>query len=90
VTKILMSGLWVAAPVFFSGLIFSGSLKENGSASQALGTNLFGAVCGGVLENAVMVGGTPILIRLAIALYALSALSLVVLRRGGRSKQQPS
>lgn len=86
VAKVITSSVWVAAPVFFSGLIFSGSLKENGSASQALGTNLFGAVCGGVLENAVMVGGTPILIRLAIALYVLSALSLAVLHRA-RSNQ---
>lgn len=79
--KVLMSGAWVAAPVFFSGLVFSGSLKQNGNVSQSLGMNLFGAVCGGVLENAVMVGGTPILIRLAIVLCTLSALSLAAQRR---------
>jgi hypothetical protein len=87
VAKVLMSGLWVAAPVFFSGLIFSGSLKQDGSVSQALGINLFGAVCGGVLENAVMVGGTPVLIRLSLGLYALSALSLAALRRGESNEQ---
>jgi SAM-dependent methyltransferase len=77
-TKVLISGAWVAVPVFFSGLIFSGSLKNCGSASEALGINLFGAVCGGVLENAVMIGGTPVLTWLALVLYTLSAVSLVV------------
>jgi len=35
-----------------------------------------GAVIGGILENMVMVGGTPILIALPILLYALSAVVL--------------
>jgi hypothetical protein len=78
--KILMSGAWVAAPVFFSGIVFSTSLKQDGNASQSLGVNLFGAVCGGVLENAVMVGGTPVLVRLALLLYVLSALALMAQR----------
>ena len=35
-----------------------------------------GAVIGGILENSVMIGGTPILGALAIVLYAASALAL--------------
>jgi len=80
-TKILLSGAWVATPVFFSGLIFSGSLKNSEKVTDALGMNLFGAVCGGVLENAVMIGGTPVLTRIAVMLYVLSVLSLVAFRR---------
>jgi hypothetical protein len=41
--------------------------------AQGLGINLLGAVVGGVLENLVMVGGTPILGILALLLYGLSA-----------------
>ena len=45
-----------------------------------LGTNLFGAVVGGILENSVMVGGTPILGILAITLYLMSALAMPLFR----------
>ena len=83
-TKVLIGGLWVAVPVFFSGLIFSSTLKNEENAAEALGVNLFGAVCGGVLENAVMIGGTPVLTWLAIGLYFLSALSFAVLHRSER------
>jgi hypothetical protein len=41
-----------------------------------LGINLFGAVLGGILENAVMIGGSSILKALAIAMYAVSAVAL--------------
>jgi spermine/spermidine synthase len=78
--KLLMGGGWVALPVFFAGIIFSGSLKNFGGASEALGINMFGAVCGGIVENAMMVGGTRLLAWLAIALYALSAYSLFLAR----------
>jgi hypothetical protein len=59
--------------VFFSGLIFSRSFRDVTKPSQGLGINLLGAVVGGVLENLVMVGGTPILGVLAFLLYGLSA-----------------
>jgi hypothetical protein len=60
-------------PVFFSGLIFSRSFRDVAHPAQALGINLLGAVVGGVLENLVMVGGTPILGLLALLLYGMSA-----------------
>ncbi len=75
-------GTFVAAtfaslPIFFSGLIFSRAFRDAPRPAEGLGVNLLGAVIGGVLENAVMIGGTPILGALAIVLYGLSALSLV-------------
>jgi hypothetical protein len=79
--KLLMGGGWVALPVFFAGIIFSGSLKSFGGATEVLGINMFGAVCGGIVENAMMIGGTRLLAWLAIALYALSAYSLFLARR---------
>ncbi len=54
----------------------------------ALGVNLLGAVIGGVLENTVMIGGTPILTVLAIILYGASAFALK--SRLGRIKSLPA
>jgi spermidine synthase len=72
--KVLAASIIVGLPVFFSGMIFSRSFRGVSSPAQALGVNLFGAVVGGTLENAVMIGGTMSLGILAIALYALSAI----------------
>jgi glycosyl transferase family 87 len=66
--KIILGG-WVALPVFFSGAIFSSSLKRVGHTAEVLGINLFGAAEGGILENSVMLGGTSIVGILAILLY---------------------
>jgi len=74
--KVIAAAAIVGLPVFFSGLVFSRSFRDFDQPSQALGVNLLGAVIGGTLENFVMVGGTPILGRMAIAVYALSAVFL--------------
>ena len=74
--KFLAGGGWAALPVFFSGIVFSTSLQRFGRPAEALGVNLFGAVLGGLLENVVMIGGTPILKGLALAMYAASAVAL--------------
>ncbi len=71
--KVLAAGVLVGLPVFFSGMIFSRSFRDVVSPTQGLGVNLLGAVVGGTLENAVMVGGTLSLGILAMALYALAA-----------------
>jgi hypothetical protein len=57
--------------------VFSRSFREVRNPAHALGVNLLGAVVGGVLENAVMIGGTPILSALAIALYGASAVCVL-------------
>jgi hypothetical protein len=74
--KFLVAGGWAALPVFFSGIVFSSSLRRFGRPAEALGVNLFGAVLGGLIENAVMIGGTPILKALAFGMYAASAVAL--------------
>ena len=71
--KVLASATLAGLPVFFSGLIFSRSFRDVAQPAQGLGINLLGAVVGGILENLVMVGGTPILGLLAVLLYGLSA-----------------
>jgi len=74
--RILAAAVLVGLPVFFSGLIFSLGFRDIRYPAQGLGVNLIGAVIGGVLENLVMIGGTPILGVLAIALYGFSAVLL--------------
>ncbi|HSA91444.1 MAG TPA: hypothetical protein VLE48_00395 [Terriglobales bacterium] len=75
--KVVGSGVLAGLPVFCSGLIFSRSFRDVTEPQTGLGVNLFGAVVGGTLENLVMVGGTPVLGILAVALYALSAAALL-------------
>src|SRR5260370_21009914 len=75
-TKLLVGGGWVALPVLFSGIVFSSSMRRFRRPAEALGVNLFGAVLGGLLENTVMIGGTPVLKALAIGMYAASAVAL--------------
>jgi hypothetical protein len=67
-------------PVFFSGLVFSSSFKRFDRPAEMLGINLLGAVLGGILENAVMIGGSPMLKSLALAMYAASAVALFRIR----------
>ena len=75
-SRLLVGGGWAALPVFFSGLVFSSSFKRFDSPTEMLGINLLGAVLGGILENAVMIGGSPILKALAVVMYAASAVAL--------------
>lgn len=75
--RILFGAGLGALPVFFSGFIFSRSFRDAERPAQALGVNLLGSVVGGVLENLVMVGGTPVLGILSLLLYGLSAYFLV-------------
>jgi len=85
--KLLGAAALVGLPVFFSGLVFSGSFASVARPSEALGANLLGAVAGGALENTVMVGGTAFLGFLAILLYALSAVCAT--RRASGVRLQP-
>jgi hypothetical protein len=71
--RVILAPMLAGLPVFFSGLIFSRSFKSVTHPAQGLGINLLGAVVGGVLENFVMIGGTPILGVLALLLYGFSA-----------------
>jgi SAM-dependent methyltransferase len=87
--KVLAAGALVGLPVFFSGLVFSRGFRDVADPSQALGFNLLGCVVGGILENAVMLAGTPILGALAVLLYALSAVCIIS-RRGGSREPQPA
>jgi SAM-dependent methyltransferase len=65
-----------SVPVFLAGLLFSLEFRRAGSPSTALGANVFGAVLGGLLENASLVVGMRALLLLTIAVYSVAAVSL--------------
>jgi hypothetical protein len=77
--KAIAAALVLCSPVFFAGIIFVRSFEQCGFSGHALGSNLMGAVVGGVLESISFWTGIKSLLILAAILYAASALCL---RRG--------
>ncbi len=66
-------------PVLFAGTIFSALLRGTTVASQALASNLLGAILGGFSEYLSMITGNRAMSLVALALYACAF--YVVLRR---------
>jgi len=62
----------LTSPLFFSGTVFSTLLKSRGEISGVMSANLFGAMCGGLLEYNSMYFGFRFLYLLAAALYLLA------------------
>ena len=71
------SMLLLSLPLFFSGLIFSESLRRTGSAAAPLASNLSGSVFGGVLEYGALVFGVHNLYILAFVVYGLAWLAFL-------------
>jgi hypothetical protein len=71
----------LTSPMFFSGIAFSSILAKTGNISAALAMNLFGAMCGGVLEYNSMYFGFQFLYWIAILLYTAALVSALVVRR---------
>ncbi|HET9671242.1 MAG TPA: spermidine synthase, partial [Actinomycetota bacterium] len=57
------------APVFVANLIFAERFRDVGASAVAFGTNLLGAIVGGVLEYAALVTGYRALLVLVALLY---------------------
>lgn len=68
--------LALCTPVFFAGIIFISSFEGAGFRGSALGSNLFGALLGGLLESSSMWFGLKSLTILAALLYVVSAICL--------------
>jgi spermidine synthase len=64
--------LLLTSPLFFSGIVFSTLLKGKGEISGMMSANLFGAMCGGLLEYNSMYFGFRFLYLLAAGLYVLA------------------
>jgi spermine/spermidine synthase len=72
--RILATGI-VTLPLFFSGIVFSSEMNRTRSIAAAMGSNLLGAMAGGCLEYNSMYFGFHFLYVLAMAIYALAAIT---------------
>lgn len=85
--QVFASGMRVAGPIFFSGIIFARWFERTSTPSSALGANLMGAVVGGLSEYSSLALGLSDLYLLALLFYGLSfALGQRPLRRGLRMR----
>jgi hypothetical protein len=62
-------------PVFIANLIFADRFRDVGSSAVAFGTNLLGAIVGGVLEYAALVTGYRALLIVVAVLYGCALLA---------------
>ncbi len=74
--KALAGSLLPVLPLLFAGVIFSTLLARSPSPRLAFGSNLLGALAGGLLEYASMATGFKALGLIALLLYAASWLAL--------------
>lgn len=70
--QVVVAGVQVAGPLFFSGVIFARWFERAENTSSALGANLMGAVVGGLLEYGSLAVGLRELYLVALLFYALS------------------
>jgi hypothetical protein len=59
-------------PIFFAGLIFSLGFRSHRDPSFAFGSNLLGAMVGGLIEYAGMITGTRALLLMILTFYLTS------------------
>jgi hypothetical protein len=78
--QVVVAGVRVAAPLFFSGIIFARWFERTTTPGSALGANLIGAVIGGLLEYTSLLVGLRELYLLAVAFYLASFLLSTRLR----------
>ncbi|MCC7542432.1 MAG: hypothetical protein IT379_39810 [Deltaproteobacteria bacterium] len=80
----------IALPVLASGVVYALELQREGDADAALGSNLIGALAGGLAEYASMLVGMRALIVLAAAFYLLAWVAVVVRRRARPATPAPA
>ena len=74
VTKLVMASAFLTAPVFFAGLIFIQSFAACADKARALGSNLIGALVGGLLESLSFITGIRALVILVGLFYWIAIL----------------
>ena len=74
--RVVISCIVVFLPVFFAGVIFATSFRDAESPDLAFGSNVGGAILGGLSENLSLLIGFNNLCVVALLFYALSAVSL--------------
>jgi hypothetical protein len=79
--RIAWTALAVPIPIFFAGLVFSGTFKLSSHPSSAFGANLVGAMLGGFAEYLSMASGRRSLVFVVIAAYLVSLVAVSVRQR---------
>jgi hypothetical protein len=74
VTKLIAASAFLTAPVFFAGLMFIQSFAVSTDKARALGSNLIGALVGGLLESLSFVTGIRALVILVGLFYWIAIL----------------
>lgn len=72
--RIAASCAVVFLPVLFAGVIFATTFRRSARPDVALGSNIAGAILGGLSENASLILGFDRLLLVALAFYAAAAL----------------
>jgi hypothetical protein len=85
--KILAATMFLCLPVFFAGVVFIRSFAAAGFRGEALGSNLFGALVGGLLESLSFWFGLRSLLLVAAGLYLASWVALAL--RAPQAARQP-
>ena len=75
--KVAVSCAVIFVPIFFAGIIFGASFRDSRQPDVDFGSNIAGAILGGLAENLSLMVGFNYLLIIALAFYLLSA----VLRR---------
>lgn len=74
--KALTATAVLCLPVFFAGIVFIRGFAQEGFRGEALGSNLFGALVGGLLESLSMWTGIRSLLIIAALFYLASWMAL--------------
>jgi hypothetical protein len=74
-SKLMAASSFLTAPVFFAGLIFIQSFATSKDKARALGSNLMGALIGGLLESLSFITGIRALILLVGLFYLVAVLT---------------
>jgi hypothetical protein len=77
IVRIPLAAFLQALPLFFAGVIFAIQFQRTDSIDSAIGSNMVGAVLGGLCEYASLAFGIRILYLGALGFYALSAIFLL-------------
>jgi len=83
--KVVAASGFLTAPVFFGGVLFIRSFANCADKPRALGSNLIGALVGGLLESVSFITGMRLLVILAALWYALALLT-----GGARGSAKPA
>ena len=73
--KIIASCVVTFVPIFFAGIVFGTLFRESRQPDVDFGSNIAGAMLGGLAETLSLVVGFTYLVAIALIFYALSAVS---------------